>query len=49
MSIHVEILRGDTPGNSIKITSDCQTVQELKDVLIECRDYIPVKRFFGIF
>lgn len=48
MSTKVEIVR-ELPGNSIKITSDCQTVQELKEVLIECQNYTPRKKIFGVF
>lgn len=48
MNSKIEITN-EKEGNSIKITSECQTVQELKDVLRECRDQIPRKKIFGVF
>lgn len=48
MNSKVEIVRQGDNGGFLRITADCQTREEIAELIGTCRQYAPRVKWFGI-
>jgi hypothetical protein len=48
MSVHIELSRTDA-NSEIAITADITTQADLEGFMVKCREYVPRKKWLGVF